>query len=167
MKKLFVLLAFSSLFGNVYAKNSADIFSGSTSSLFLFSQSASQSYRTSFWAATAYDHAFSSGLQIGMTATASMQSESNIFSLTAGPAYNFNADDLENSFFVGIQGGGVSTNYTSYHSFDSIVAAEIGKRFKLAEGICYSPGFSASKALGPNSNDPTYSINIFKFSVLF
>ncbi len=168
MKFLFSILIILLVQNNVFAKNTADIFSGGTNSALSLSKANSNTYTSVLSGTIAYDHAFANGLQLGTTGKFSIQSGYKTFQLTIGPAYNFNDNDLENSFFVGLQAGVLNYSYSGldYSSSRGVITGEFGKHFKLAEGICYSPGISVMK-LFSSSQDPFISINLFKLSVLF
>jgi hypothetical protein len=167
LKNLLFVLLFSLSLNSAYAKDTAEIFTGSTSSSLIFTKSNYSDYKALFVADVGYDHAFSNGLQIGTNAGLSIESDFNTISLMVGPTYNFNNKDLENSFYAAFKFGVLLVNYSGYHYSNAVISTAAGKRFKLAEGICYSPDISVEKVLGHNVDDPSISFNIVKFSLVF
>lgn len=165
--KFLIAIMLTALTTNSFAKSTAEIFTGSSNANVNMVQTGHEEYETRFNIDLGYDHAFSNGLQLGAEVTGNFGSDFNIFSLLVGPAYNFNSEDLENSFYIGAKGGFITATFEGTSATDAIISAEISKRFKLADGISYVPGVNAAKVLGPNSNDPTIVFNLFKFSVLF
>lgn len=151
---------------NSFAKSSADIFTGGTSSSLLFSKDVNNSYEASFNLALGYDHAFESGLQLGTTLSTTIFSSMTSVTVLVGPGYNFSPTDLENSFYVDLKAGANGYDWYGTTSYDAMAAVLFGKRFKLAENISYSPSISVTHVF-QEENDPTFSVNIARFSLLF
>lgn len=166
MKIYFAIMLFI-LTVNSFAKSSAEIFTGSSSANVIMTKTPYDNYKTRFNVVLGYDHAFSNGLQLGTNLSADFGTSYNSYSVLVGPAYNFNPEDIENSFYAGFKGGVIISNLYGFSTTDAIISAEISKRFKLADRVSYVPGIEAAKVLGPNSNDPTIVFNIFRFSLLF
>ena len=168
MKNVILSLVFLILTTTLsFAKNSADIFTGSSSANLLFTKAQYEDYKASFVGTIGYDHVFSQGIQLGTVGAAVIGDGYKSITILVGPGYNLNANDLENSFYMSFMMGVDRISYGSYTHSDFVVQADGGKRFKIANGITYSPGVTISKVTGPNSDDPAISINIFKFSLLF
>lgn len=166
MKLGFLALIILFSLTNAFAKNTADIISGGTSTSLVFTKY-TNSYEANFSGNVGYAHAFDNGLQLGSNGAFSIQSSFKSLLLTVGPTYNFKANDLENSFFAGLQAGVITYFYSGSNTTNGVVAIEGGKHFKLIEGVTYSPSINVKKILGAYSPDPTISFNIFKFSIFF
>jgi hypothetical protein len=148
----------------------AHILSASTSSSLLMTKDSSWSddYNTYFSLDLGYDYAFDSGLQLGGTFGTQIYSGGSVFSIAMGPGYNFNKD-IKNSFFVALNLGVITIHHSDYNSSDTSMYAtfEAGKRFKILENVSYTPGLRVEKLLKSDSPDPTFSLDIVKFSLLF
>lgn len=152
-----------------YAKDSAHIITGSTSSSVSASQPEwSDSYDIDFSATLGYDYAFTGGFQLGGTAGVGIFSGGSSGTLTIGPGYNFSPDDIENSFFTTIRFGVSNLHIDSETSVtDTFISAEFAKRFKVIENVSYVPGLLVTKELGPDAADPTFNFDIFRLSLVF
>lgn len=127
----------------------------------------SDGYETTLAGAVGYDYAFKHGFQFGGNLSFSIFSGGSLWVVGLGPTYNFN-EEIENSFFIGMKGGLVNYHIDRAMGYeDSFVSAEFGKRFKVFEHISYTPDIAIMKILDENSADPTFTINILKFSILF
>lgn len=171
--KLFKILTLSLLISSFTALAAAHadthIVSGSASSSLLFSKSSawSNDYEASFSIGTGYDYALTNGFQVGGLAGLQIFSGGTYMTLAVGPGFNFSSD-IANSFFTALYFG-----YTRLHVNNSVsddgtfLLLKAGKRFKLFENVSYVPGLSISKTLGANEPDPSFSLDIFNFSILF
>jgi len=162
------LLAITALFFslNTFAKSSADIFTGGTSSSLLFSKDLNNKYEASFNLAVGYDHAFNTGLQLGGSFSTTIFSSVTNSTLLIGPGYNFSPEDLGNSYYVELRAGVNGYDFYGTTSYDAVGAVLFGKRFKLAENVSFSPSVSVTHVF-LDGNSPTFSVNIARFSLLF
>ncbi len=167
MTTLIVAISFSLLSTTAFAKSSGEIFTASSNSNLIFSQRNYENYKASFNATVGYDHAFSNGFELGGTFGLSVISHYSIYALTVGPTYNIQGKDIENSYYAGFKIGMQVENTYGYTYDNAIAIVEGGKRFKIIEGITYSPGVTITQVFGANADDPTIAINIFKFSLVF
>jgi len=160
---LFLIL----LSASVFAKSEGHIISASStkSSLSIFKDGFGE-VRGSFDATAAYDYSFAQGLMLGADFGTSIYSNSSFWSLAVGPGYNFNKQDIENSYYVTAKGGAASSHYGSYSTTYALLTLKGGKRFKLMEHVSYVPGVSISKAFLTGS-DPTLTFEIFRISIIF
>ena len=167
MKKLLLILTiFCSTL--TMAKNTGHIFTGSTSSSLMLSPRTYQTgYDLDFVSYIGYGYAFTNGFQVNSSFSASIGSGMDAYALSIGPSYNFNGDEIENSFYIGLQAGALVSSYSYSTYTDGVVYLDFGKRFKLSENVSYSPSVSAVQVLGPGDNDPNFSVDLFKFSILF
>jgi len=157
------------LSSSLYAKDSAHIVTGSSQSSSNVSKNTTydDGYDVDFSLSVGYDYAFTGGLQLGGTFGSSVYSGGSSWLISAGPGYNFSSD-IENSFFAALKFGVVTYHIDSSMSdTTTYVSAEIAKRFKLMENVSYVPGIVVSKELGSNSNDPVFSIEYFRLSLVF
>lgn len=149
-----------------FAIEEGHIISGSSNSSVEF-EKVYGSYDATFGLALGYDYAFKGGLQVGTLVGAAIFSGGSFLTLAAGPTYNFNAD-IENSFFAGAKVGFITAHFDAASSVtDTFMTADIGKRFKLMENVSYTPGVTVTKMLEENSADPSFSINLFRLSIIF
>ncbi|HAZ11241.1 MAG: hypothetical protein A2X86_08285 [Bdellovibrionales bacterium GWA2_49_15] len=153
---------------HAYAQNSGHIISGSSESSLSFHQSDDNEPTRYFSLGTGYEYAFESGLQLGGSLFTSIWPGGYTESLSFGPGYNFNKEDLQNSFFGTIKYGVVILHNDSYSSqnlrFGTI---ELAKRFKIFENVSFIPGFEVSKWFSLNDSEPTWKINLLKISIFF
>lgn len=147
----------------------AHILSGSTSSSLIASQSSpwSDDYEFTFGLGVGYDYAFDNGFQLGGIFGAQLFSGGSTFTVAAGPGYNFNKD-IKNSFFVAFNFGVVTEHTDALSSeTDTFITLGVGKRFSILENISYVPGLKIEKELKSNSNDPSFILEVVRFSILF
>lgn len=168
MKKILLMLALL-LSVNLYAKNSGHVLTGrSASEVMMVKSSSAKSYDASFSTAVGYGYAFTNGFEFDSNFTLYIGSGSTkTIALTIGPTMNFSPDDLENSFFMAIQGGVSNFSFGSYSNTKALGYLEVAKRFKLIDGVSYNPGVEMTKYFDDASSDPVLSINLFKISVIF
>jgi len=157
------------LTSSAFAKDSAHIITGSTSSSISAAKlDWSDSYDIDFSATLGYDYAFTGGFQLGGTAGVGIFSGGSSVALTVGPGYNFSPEDVENSFFTAIRFGVVNLHIDSETSVtDTFISAEIAKRFKVLENVSYVPGLQVTKEVGSDAADPTFNFDIFRVSLVF
>lgn len=168
--KLVILSLF--IFSGITATNAqanTHILTGSTSSSFLFDKSSSWSddYDATFSLGVGYDYALTNGFQLGGQVGVNIFSGGSVMTLAIGPGYNFNTD-IANSFFVSAKVG-----YSRVHidaamtDDDTFFLLKAGKRFKILENVSYVPGLQIQKVVGDNAPDPSFTIELFNFSILF
>nr|BDT28192.1 hypothetical protein BHI3_16580 [Bacteriovorax sp. HI3] len=144
----------------------SDIVSGSTNSNLFFSKNSDDKYEASLYLATEYDHAFENGLQVGGLLEGAFTDDDNAFTFLVGPGYNMNAQDLGNSFYGTVKAGFTRVSINGDKNTEFTARAEFGKRFKLSESVSYAPGVAVTHVFA-DETDPTFQVNIFKFSFLF
>jgi hypothetical protein len=170
MKKIIISAAFFLALTTLpaFAKSTGEIVTGSTNAALIFSQNyKGDDYRGRFNTNLGYDHAFEKGFEFGGEIGINISSGYSSYQFTVGPTYNFQAQDIENSYNVGVKAG-ILIDHSSGYTYDNAIGTlEGGKRFKLAEGITYSPGLKITKVFGAGEADPTFTFNIFKFSLFF
>ncbi|MBC7539979.1 MAG: hypothetical protein H7281_14245 [Bacteriovorax sp.] len=161
-------LVFFLLSNAVFAKSEGHILSASTNSALEFNKGTySDSYNATFNLDVGYDYAFANGLQLGGNFETIIYSHSSVWKLGAGPAYNFNHKNIENSFFAGLKVGTISTHYGSYTNISGFISIEGGKRFRLMENVSYVPGVIVEKILGSNTPDASFAFEFFRLSLIF
>lgn len=169
MKFLASCLVLLSLCSTAFAKDSAHILSGQTSSRVSASKPVyDDRYDTDFGLGIGYDRAFSGGFQFGGTLGAALFSGGSLVTLNVGPGYNFSPEDVENSFYTAFRFG-VQTLHINEDATDTdtFLTLEIAKRFKLMENVSYVPGVTVQKYLGSNAADPSFSLELFRLSLVF
>jgi hypothetical protein len=162
-----LILALSALLtSTTFAKEGTHIITGSTSSsLFFFD--AGDKYESSFILGGGYDYACESGLMLGTNAGLSIGSGYSTYNLLVGPGFNFNKSDVANSAFASVKAGVEINRFYGLTSTDAVATLEVGKRFKLGDNVSYSPTISAHKMFSHNAADPTFALNLVKFSFQF
>jgi hypothetical protein len=155
------------LSASAFAKSEGHIITASStkSSLSIFKDSYDE-VQGSFDATAAYDYSFAQGLMLGADFGTSIYSNSSFWSLAVGPGYNFNKQDIENSYYATAKVGAASSHYGSYSTTYALVTLKGGKRFKLMEHVSYVPGVSISKVFVTGS-DPTLTFEIFRIAIIF
>jgi hypothetical protein len=165
LKLGFVLLLLTS--GSVFARGEGHIITASsTKSSLSFYKDGYNEVKSSFDATAAYDYSFAQGLMLGADFGTSIYSNSSFWSLAIGPGYNFNKQDIENSYFATAKIGAASSHYGSYSSTHALMTLKGGKRFKLMEHVSYVPGLSISKVFEIGS-DPTLTFEILRIAIIF
>lgn len=149
-----------------FAKDHGHLISGSANSNLSFRES-NNSYEGIFNLNFGYDYAFDSGIQIGGVAGTAFSSGYRSYFLLLGPTYNFNKEEIENSFFVGLKAGLRSYHFTNYSNTYALINADAGKRFRLTDSISYVPGVEISKNLDDSSENPTLTFQILRFTLVF
>ena len=104
-----------------------------------------------------YAYSLDSAFQLGGTIQA-QTSPSDLFVLLVGPAYNFGAPSLKDSFYVSGKVGVASDN-----GADFVLEAKFGKRFGITESVSYNP-FMRFLLVGSATS---FQIGLFSLSVLF
>lgn len=154
--------------GSAYA-NPKHIITGSTSSSLIFAQTYSNSddYEVTFNATAGYDYVLEKNLMAGAEANLSFFDGGSFVQLAVGPGYNF-SNDIANSYYASLKVG-----FSSLHidradtETNAVILAEGGKRFKINESVSYAPSLRISKELGSDSRDPSFSVDILRFALLF
>jgi hypothetical protein len=167
MKIFLFTLMLLALATNSFARGTADIVTGAANANIYMAKDSADDYQTRFHVYGSYDRAFATGLQFGGALYADFGSNYSDYSLLVGPGYNFQHNDLENSFFVLARGGIVISKFLGHTSTNGAIHFEGAKRFKILDNVSYVPGIEISKTLGSNTADPTFAFNIFKFSIFF
>lgn len=145
----------------------SDIVTGSAGANVVVAQNAKDDYKAELNVAFGYDHVLAQGFQIGGNIAGSFNDDVNTFSALVGPGYNFNPEDIANSFNVDVKVGFVRASVANQTETEFAATIQGGKRFKLAESVSYAPGVEVSKIFADGAKDPTFTVNIFKFAFLF
>lgn len=88
-----------------------------------------------------------------------------LFSLAAGPTFNF-SEDIPSSVFVRGTVGYLHSSYNGANDGTWALQGMLGKRFALTESITYSPSIGVAKDLRESSK-PSLTLNVLALSAVF